>query len=150
MFTETEIIAIFKAIDTNNSGKLDINEFYRGFTQLFPSLSKQTIVSLFRMQDKDHNGVLDIQEFITLVRFMEKKVYDDDPFVILFDKCDLDGNGVLDIVEFCLIWKCIIPDIDTDAVVKLFKAADDDGNGVVDFNEYMDLVATVKRELGIK
>ena len=150
MFTEAEIIAIFKAIDTNKSGGLDINEFYRGFRQLFPALSQQTIVGLFRMQDKDHNGTLDLQEFITLVRFMEKKAYDDDPFVILFDKCDLDGNGVLDIVEFCLVWKCVIPDIDTDTIVKLFKAADEDGNGVVDFNEYMELVAQIKRELKIK
>ena len=150
MFTESEITSIFKAIDTNNNQALDINEFYRGFRQLFPTLSEQTIVSLFRMQDADHNGTLDLQEFITLVRFMERKAFDDDPFVILFDKMDIDGNGVLDITEFCLVWKSLVPDIDTTTIMDLFKAADTDGNGVVDFNEYMELVAQIKRQLGIK
>ena len=110
--------------------------------------ASQTILGYVE-NHKDKNGTLDIHEFISLVRFMEKKAYDDDPFVVLFDKCDIDGNGVLDIVEFCLVWKCVVPDIDTDTIVNLFKAADDDGNGVVDFNEYMELVAQVKKELKI-
>ena len=149
MFTENEICAIFLALDKDGSKTIDIEEFYIGFKQLFPSFSKQTIFGLFRMQDKDNNGALDIDEFITCIRFIEKKAYSDDPFVILFDKCDLDGNGKLDVVEFALIWRCIIPDIDSNAIVKLFKAADEDGNGYVDFNEYMELVAQIKKEMNL-
>ena len=100
MFTENEICAIFMALDKDGSKTIEINEFYKGFKQLFPSFSKQTIFSLFRMQDKDKSGTLDIDEFITLIRFIEKKAYSDDPFVVLFDKCDINGDGKLDIIEF--------------------------------------------------
>ena len=149
MFTEEEIRAIFSALDVDGSKSIDMDEFYTGFKQLFPSFSQQTIFSLFRMQDKDNNGTLDVDEFISLIRFIEKKAYSDDPFVILFDRCDLDGNGKLDAYEFKLIWKCLVPDIDEAGVNALFIAADEDDNGFVEFDEYMELIALIKKKLGV-
>ena len=145
MFTEQEIIDIFYEIDKNRSGSITMEEFYKGFVKLFPDLSDKTIYSYFRMHDKDKNGKLNLNEFVNLVRFMEKKHYKDDPFVILFDQCDVDGNGVLDLMEFCLVWDCIVPGIDTVDIMRLFREADK-GNGKIDFNEYMDLIQRINNE----
>ena len=147
ILTEEEIISLFESLDNDKNGEIDINEFAKGFVTFFPTLTNQTIFSLFRMHDKDGNKSIDVKEFISLIRFMEKKAYNDDPFVILFDKCDVNKNGTLDIEEFQLVWKCFNPDIDLEFIKEMFVDADKDHNGQLDFNEYMDLVANIQRAL---
>ena len=137
MFTEIEILKIFKEFDTDGNRKIDIDEFIQGFKQLFPSLSEKTSRSLFKMHDKDNNKTLDRKELISLVRFVEKKAYKDDPFIILFDKCDVDHNGVLSYEEFKNILRCVFENITEASIKMLFEAADDNGDKVLNLNEYL-------------
>ena len=101
MITEDEIFTLFNIFDKNKNHVLEKNEFVTGFAKLCPYFSTKTIQCLFRFCDKDHNGSLDLNEFISLIRFVEKKIYKDDPFIVLFDKCDENGDGKLNFEEFC-------------------------------------------------
>ena len=149
-FTEEEITHVFTEIDKKQEGKIDKRQFYKGFIKFFPHFKKKTVYSLFSMADKDKSKSLELKEFISLVRFIERKTYDDDPFVILFDQCDLDKNGVLDRDEFLLVWQCIDENVDREMVGQMFDAADADGNGVLDFDEYMELCAHVQSKIAPK
>ena len=149
-FTEQEISQVFLEIDKKQEGKIDKKQFYKGFTKFFPHFKKKTVYSLFSMADKDKSKTLELKEFISLIRFIERKTYDDDPFVILFDQCDLDKNGVLDKNEFLLVWRCIDENVDPNMVAQMFDAADADGNGVLDFNEYMELCANIQSKIAPK
>ena len=141
---EEDIINVFHVIDTDHNGGISMDEFIKGFNQMFPGMFEGMLQPLFRFSDQDHNGELSIEEFIDLVRFLEKETHVHDPFVMLFDKCDLDENNLLNLSEFILIFRSINPDMDIELIKQLFLLADRDENSVIDFKEYMELVAKLQ------
>ena len=150
MITEDEIFTLFNIFDKNKNHVLEKNEFVTGFAKLCPYFSTKTIHCLFRFCDKDHNGSLDLNEFISLIRFVEKKIYKDDPFIVLFDKCDENGDGKLNFEEFCHVWMSIEPDVGKERLRELFISADGNENQVLEFEEYMQFVAVMKTKLDLK
>lgn len=134
-------------MDSDHNGTLDLDEFVKGFEAFFTIFTQNTIHSLFRYADRDQNNTIDFKEFIGVIRHIEKKAYDDDPFVILFEKHDVNKNEVLEKDEFMNIVKAIYPSVSEKQMEVLFEATDLDGNGVIDFHEYITLSQEITRAM---
>ena len=59
--------AVFRAVDTDGSGKVTLREFGRALRSLGMQLSEQETESVFRKYDSDHNGTVSFGEFLDAV-----------------------------------------------------------------------------------
>lgn len=59
---------IFKAIDTNNSGTIDLKEFTTALLNLKLEITEEDARRLFNAIDRNGNGALDYVEFLDLMR----------------------------------------------------------------------------------
>ena len=145
LLTDEKIIEIYHAIDRDNNGTIDADEFTDAFVKLFPTIQVKTLQKLFKYADKD--GKFDQQSFIDLVRFLERKKDKNNPYVMLFDFCDSNGNGVLEKDEFIEICRVIEENASIEVITKCFDDADLDHNGVIDFKEYMLAIDNIVEKL---
>lgn len=60
--------SIFKAIDTDHSGTIDLQEFTTALINLKIDITEEDIKRLFNAIDRNGNGVLDYVEFLNLMR----------------------------------------------------------------------------------
>jgi len=87
---------LFKIIDDDNSGTLDMNEFKKAVRDFKIDLSQGEVQLVFGAFDRDGNGTIDYDEFVRGVRggmnpFRQKIARQ------AFAKLDKDGSGVIDI-----------------------------------------------------
>ena len=61
------LLAVFRAIDTDNSGQVEIKELKNVFKTLGISVDEAELNELFEFVDKDKNGAIDFEEFCVLV-----------------------------------------------------------------------------------
>jgi calcyphosin len=89
---------IFKIMDDNNSGTLDIQEFWKAMNDFRVKISQEECRKLFDLFDEDDNGELSIDEFLINVRgslnnFRRELIQK------VFNKLDVDKNGVLELSD---------------------------------------------------
>ena len=145
-FEQQQIEEIFNTIKTSEKEGVDINEFYKGINELFPKYQRKTVDALFHFADKNKNNILELNEFISIIRFLERKEYKDDPYILLFEKYDTNKNHVLEFDEFKYICHCIDDEVDDDFISELFIQFDNDKNGVVDWDEYMEMCSQLQQQ----
>jgi predicted RNase H-like HicB family nuclease len=86
---------VFKILDDNNSGSLDIQEFWKAMCDFRLKFSEDEVRRLFELFDADGSGEIDIDEFFQAVKgpmspFRKELVKK------VFAKLDLDGSGQID------------------------------------------------------
>ncbi|KPI87939.1 putative flagellar calcium-binding protein [Leptomonas seymouri] len=139
-------IALFKEFDKNNSGKLSMEEVYKGcvnvlhldeFTTRLRDIVKRAFNKAKDMGTKERNeGSSDFVEFLEF-RLLLCYIYDYFELTVMFDEIDTSGNMLIDANEF----QKAVPKIaewgleisDPDAV---FKEIDDNGSGQITFDEF--------------
>lgn len=86
---------IFKIMDDNGSGTLDIQEFWKAMNDFRVKISQEEARHLFSLFDENDDGELSIDEFLRSVR---GQLNDTRKAVIklAFNKMDVDGNGYLE------------------------------------------------------
>lgn len=62
------MIRIFKAMDNNKNGMLDVDDFRWGLMDYGISLSKEEAVQVLKHFDRDGNGQVDFKEFVRIIR----------------------------------------------------------------------------------
>lgn len=82
-------------MDDNNSGTLDIQEFWKAMNDFKVKISQDECRKLFTMFDEDENGELSIDEFLVAIR---GQLNDVRKHILkqAFNKMDVDKNGYLD------------------------------------------------------
>jgi len=119
-----EVENTFRAIDLDNNGTLEFEEFYQWFyvakshknnpiknkmrkvgqkTGLISITDPEVIRRAFMSVDTDGSGAIDFDEFKQCCRNMKLKVSDEEA-KSLFEAIDLDGNGTLEFSEFLTWW----------------------------------------------
>lgn len=87
---------IFKVMDDNNSGGLDIQEFWKALSDFRLPVSPDECRELFTLFDYDDSGEIDYNELLVKV-VGEMNAFRKGMVMKAFKKLDKDGSGVIDI-----------------------------------------------------
>ncbi|KAF4709836.1 hypothetical protein FOZ62_008003 [Perkinsus olseni] len=85
---------LFKDVDTDNSGELNIDEF----TQMFPGEDAALVRRMFDLFDTDGSGTIELKEFVIGLSSLSS-VSTVDKVKFAFNLYDLDNSGFLDYGE---------------------------------------------------
>jgi Ca2+-binding EF-hand superfamily protein len=156
---------IFKIMDDNNSGTLDIQEFWKAINDFRVKISQDEARKLFSMFDENDDGELSIDEFLIAIR---GQLNDFRKALIrkAFDKIDIDKSGTLEYSDVKDVYSAKShPDVRAgkkteEEVVQDFletfevhrglsrgDAASKKGDGRVSFNEFCDYYSNVSASI---
>lgn len=98
--TTEEVQSFLEQYDTNNSGKIEFNEFVKIYNDhLRNSQSEEDLVNAFKVFDRDGNGVITTSELKEVMTNLGDKLSDEEAEAMIRD-ADADGDGVVDYKEF--------------------------------------------------
>ncbi len=158
--TSTELSAqeLFAKYDTDNSGKISLEEFKPLLEELGLNLTVPKVLEYFQLCDSDGSGEIDYDEFKVALYVCNSEDLNPNGFnpgSILrpkdaFDMFDKDKSGQLDETEFGLLLEYL--DIDTDETTfeKMFFKYDTDRSGFIEYPEFKKVwlrLANPKKEL---
>jgi calmodulin len=98
--TKEEIEMIFKETDTDNSGKIEFEEFMDLFKSKisFPGL-EEDLIEAFRLFDREGSGTVSVQEFKHVMTTLGDALTDEEAEELL-RKADIDEKGLINYDEF--------------------------------------------------
>ncbi|CAG9464081.1 unnamed protein product [Pedinophyceae sp. YPF-701] len=146
---------MFKAIDTDNSGTITIDELRSAMQKGHYKITEDDIKFLMEAADVDGNGEIDYKEFIAAT-IHNSKLEKDELIFKAFKAFDKNGDGVLSISEITEALKDM--NVDDAEVRRIIKEVDKDGNGEVDYEEFLVMMRgeqlasqqSVSRRRGVK
>lgn len=94
---------VFKIMDDNRSGTLDLQEFAKGCQESRLPFTDIDTATLFKAFDKDNSGVIEYDEFLRTVKgpMNPKRV---SLVMRAYDKLDRDGSGEVDYNDICDVY----------------------------------------------
>ncbi|XP_026880864.2 calcium-binding mitochondrial carrier protein SCaMC-1-like isoform X2 [Electrophorus electricus] len=123
---------LFKKLDTNKDGKVNVAELRAGLIAMGISLRTGEAQRIVATGDKNRDGALDLIEFARYLKEHEKKLW------LTFKSLDKNEDGRLDASEIKQSLAELGMDISTDAAQKILQSIDNDGIMTVDWNEWRD------------
>ena len=149
--------AVFRDIDGDGSGSIDIDELKAATEKFGLELSDDAIQSMMSEADSDGNGAIDSDEFYGLMELhkartglVELVIAKDDSAVggdnlrsktdAVFRDIDTDGSGSIDIDEMKAAVEKFGLQMSDRAIQSLMTEADDDENEVIDSAEFYDMM----------
>ncbi|CAD8196732.1 unnamed protein product [Paramecium octaurelia] len=143
---------LFKQMDQDKNGYLDVKEFEFLIKKIAPKLSQENIVEIFKNYDQDNDGKISLKELqfvlqsknyqklkIILNRIRETLMKKSVSVSTLFSQVDKERKGYINFKDFEYLLgkldklsKCDIWD--------LFTLFDEDGNGQISLKEFMALL----------
>ena len=94
---------IFKIMDDDGNGSLDLAEFAKGCAESKLEFSDVDVKCLFAAFDRNHDGTIDYDEFLRAVKGPMNQAR-----IRLvnqaFDKIDIDNSGELDYNDICDVY----------------------------------------------
>ncbi len=127
----------FLSIDTDKSGRVDINQFCR----LLRVERSPFVERLFGIFDTDKNGTIDLKEFVVGLSNVGGSARED-KVKFAFQVFDLDGSGTIDAEELKNIVKAtnMASAKQLDRKTEwLMKQCDADGDGNISYEEFVNL-----------
>eukprot|EP00826_Nyctotherus_ovalis_P026734 TRINITY_DN2085_c0_g2_i11.p2 TRINITY_DN2085_c0_g2~~TRINITY_DN2085_c0_g2_i11.p2 ORF type:complete len:134 (-),score=52.92 TRINITY_DN2085_c0_g2_i11:149-550(-) len=95
---EKELTNLMLAIDTDNNGFIEYNEFLAAAMGEELTFYKERLQQAFSLFDKDHSGKISLKE---LKRIIRKEFGEEDSYwVKMIQDADVNGDGELDFSEF--------------------------------------------------
>ena len=67
------VIDIFRQMDADNSGHVDVKEFVKGMRGAFPKARKEDCVALFDECDIDGGGTVQYEELVKMMRIVQRE-----------------------------------------------------------------------------
>jgi calcium-dependent protein kinase len=86
---------MFKKLDTDNSGAIDINELREAFALCTEGEYAVEVEHVLSKIDKNESKKIDLNEFVTAL-FDRKKLFHENSLLLAFDYFDNDQNGYID------------------------------------------------------
>ena len=90
-FTHEELQNIFEAIDLDNNGVINYNEFIAATFDKKKNTTKENVYQAFKMFDVDKSGKISLKEIEKIVQGQSKQ--DLDEIKEIFKKADVNGDG---------------------------------------------------------
>ncbi|XP_053099489.1 calcium-binding mitochondrial carrier protein SCaMC-1 [Hemicordylus capensis] len=123
---------LFKKLDLNEDGRVDIAELQAGLKALGIPLGDDAEKKIFRAGDTNQDGKLDFEEFMNYLKDHEKKMK------LAFKSLDKNNDGKIDASEIVQSLKILGIDISAKQAEKILQSIDADGTMSVDWNEWRD------------
>ena len=137
-----ELKTVFKQLDTNDDGKLTLNELKNGFEIYFGKVfSDAELTQLMEDVDGDADGFISYEEFLR-VTVNKKQLLEEKNLYMAFKRFDVDGDGKLSKEEI----KKVLYGSDFEYVDELIKEVDMDKDGYINFQEFKGLMNGIVRE----
>lgn len=132
---------IFDEIDTDHSGKLDINEIVTALNKEGAGVTKEDVAEIISlMENGSPDNEMDFDEFLQFVYVCENADMSKGAS-ILFYLADTDFSGEIDQNEFYTIMKKLGEDLTKEEIAKFFeenKVVDTHGMNYKTFMTYFD------------
>jgi len=149
---------IFKSLDTDGSGDLDLAEVKRGLHTLGLSADTAEAAAVLAKYDSDHNGRLSLPEFRLLVKelraFQQSQGTPAPPIAAaagagpsvgaVFRSHDKDNSGELDVLELRAALNDLGLSADTAGAADVLKRYDSNGDGRLSLQEFRPLVKELR------
>ena len=133
-----ELIATFKALDTNNDGELSKEELYEGFKKIDTHLTEADVDALMDRIDNNKSKAIDYSEFVAAA-IDRKNLLSEEKMQTCFNMFDKDRSGKISVDEL----KGMLQgnDVVDDKVwLDLMRQADQNDDGEIEYNEFRDLL----------
>ncbi|KAI9028336.1 hypothetical protein CLU79DRAFT_738850 [Phycomyces nitens] len=134
----------FKAVDTDRSGVLTVDELQRALINGdWSPFNIETVRTMVNMFDSDNTGTIDFQEFTGLWKYIED-------WKRCFQAFDLDGSGSIDLKEMTNALRSFGYNVSGQFVNTLIQKFDrfgtksTTGHGNVTFDNFVQACVTVK------
>ncbi|KAL2097081.1 hypothetical protein ACEWY4_006288 [Coilia grayii] len=129
-FSRNTYAELFKRLDTNKDGKVDVAELRAGLTAMGVTFRKGAAQKIVESGDKNKDGGLDFNEFSRYLKEHEKKLR------LTFKSLDKNNDGRLDASEIKESLGELGIDISKEEAQKILHSIDIDGTMTVDWNEW--------------
>ncbi|EDO32185.1 predicted protein [Nematostella vectensis] len=122
---------LFKELDKNQDGKIDVNELAEGLKKLHgPRYKPGQAQQIMTLGDETLDGHLSFEEFVNYITSHEKKLW------IVFKSIDLDDSGSVDASEIKRAFEKMDMKVTQQEVDLLLKRMDKDKTLKVNWNEW--------------
>ncbi|XP_036624087.1 calcium-binding mitochondrial carrier protein SCaMC-1-like [Trichosurus vulpecula] len=123
---------LFRQLDRNGDGKVDIIELQEGLGKLGVPLGKDAHEDLLKASDTNKDDQLDFEEFMQYLEDHEKKMR------LAFNSLDRNQDGVIETSEIIQSLKILGIEISQRQAERILQSIDTDGTMSVDWNEWRD------------
>uniref|UniRef100_H0Z2G8 Solute carrier family 25 member 24 n=1 Tax=Taeniopygia guttata TaxID=59729 RepID=H0Z2G8_TAEGU len=129
---ESRYANLFRKLDLNEDGRVDIAELQTGLRAMGIPLGKEAEEKIFKAGDTNQDGQLDFEEFMQYLKEHEKKMK------LAFKSLDKNNDGKIEASEVVQSLKILGINISEKQAEKILQSIDADGTMTVDWNEWRD------------
>ncbi|XP_018421196.1 PREDICTED: calcium-binding mitochondrial carrier protein SCaMC-3-like isoform X1 [Nanorana parkeri] len=130
--TERRYAKLFRQLDSNMDGHVDISELRAGLEALGVRSCHNDEQGILRAGDTDQDGRLDFEEFTRYLEEREKRL------LIMFNSLDRTLSGRIDVSEIQECFQSLGVHITLDQAHKILLSMDRDGTLTIDWLEWRD------------
>ncbi|XP_077504353.1 calcium-binding mitochondrial carrier protein SCaMC-2-like isoform X1 [Amblyomma americanum] len=129
---EERLEKLFRKLDANEDGRIDINDLATGLRKLGLPHSPGSVEKFITASDTGKDGTVDFAEFVHYIIEHEKNL------MVVFKSLDANSDGSLDANEIKTSFQSLGIHIEHDEAVRLLKRMDKDGSLTISFEEWRD------------
>jgi calmodulin len=135
---QQEVEDVFKIIDENNNGTIDIEELGKGLRCLGLNPTNSDLKNLLEQFDKNNDKVLNLDEFSSLyVKYTQTFSSVEDDLAEEFKKLDVNGDGFIDVEELKKVLTFGDEKLSEEEVADVIKEFDANGDGKITLEEFI-------------
>ncbi|EEC18754.1 ADP/ATP translocase, putative, partial [Ixodes scapularis] len=123
---------LFKKLDVNEDGQIDIKDLTTGLRKLGLPHSPGSAEKFIQASDTGKDGSVSFAEFVHYIIEHEKNL------MVVFKSLDANRDGTLDATEIQTSFQRLGVNIDYDEAVRLLRRMDKDGSLSISFEEWRD------------
>ena len=133
-----EVEDVFKIIDENENGTIDLDELGKGLRCLGLNPTNSDLKDLLNEYDKNNDQVLNLDEFVELyVKYTQKFSSVEEELAEEFKKLDVNGDGYIDIEELKKVLSFGDDKLSDQEVEEVIKEFDTNGDGKITLQEFI-------------